>query len=437
VGDIARFARGSIPHDTTSVAAAAAPHPVVPRHGPNDRLRGRIGAEYLVVGQTSGGSGFSQPALDLRVDGHPLDAPGVAVSLDVRARRTYTILPDGTALSDSRTRVYQAALSFNAPGSPTRVTIGRQISGNLASIGVFDGGMFELAQPAWTFGLFTGTEPEPLQLDFSSTITQFGFYIQRHSRPGTDSRWAVTLGASDSYDSGQPDREFGYLQGSYLGPRLTLLLTQEVDYYRPWKLMPGMEQVSPTSTFALLRFRLLGPVTFDAGFDNRRNVRLYRDVVNPATNFDDTFRQGVWGGLTMRIGSRARIGFDARSSSGGAAGKADAYTMSWGVERISHANLMLRGRSTWYQGPDLNGWLHAVALGIDPGSGRVHLEVNGGERQELDPTSNPVARVWATWIGGDVDIAIARAWYIMFSGTRETGGFEGNDQFDVGLSYRF
>ena len=41
-------------------------------------------------------------------------------------------------------------------------------------------------------------------------------------------------------------------------------------------------------------------VSLNAGWDSRRNVRLYRDLVSPATDFDDTYRQGYWGGVEWR-----------------------------------------------------------------------------------------------------------------------------------------
>jgi hypothetical protein len=118
------------------------------------------------------------------------------------------------------------------------------------------------------------------------------------------------------------------------------------------------------------------------------------------------------------------------------AGRAEAYSLSFGAERLTPLNLVLRSRSTRYTGPTLTGWLHSLALSGDPGE-RVHVEVNGGVRQELNPMATPVARVWATWVGGDVDLALARSWYIMLSGTRETGGFQQSDQAYAGVSFRF
>jgi len=140
------------------------------------------------------GGRVSEPALDVRLDGQPLGASSVNLTIDTRARRTYTILADGSAVTDGRNRVYQAALSVNAPGSPTRVTLGRQISGNLASVGLFDGVLAELNQPDWSTGVFTGSQPEPLGLGFSSSVLELGGYAQRHSRPGAASHWTVTLG---------------------------------------------------------------------------------------------------------------------------------------------------------------------------------------------------------------------------------------------------
>jgi hypothetical protein len=331
--------------------------------------------------------------------------------------------------------VYAAGLSVNAPGSPMRFTFGRQISGALASVGVFDGVMAERVQPTWSTGVFTGTEPDPLDLGLSSSIVQGGFYTQRHSRPGADARWALTLGVSGSYQNAHANREFAWLQGSYFDARLSAFVTQEVDYYRPWKLLPGMNAISPTSTFAFFQLRATEVVALDAGFDNRRNVLLYRDFVNPETNFDDTYRQGAWGGISVRPTRRLRVGFDARVSSGGLTGTANSYTASIAADRLTRRGMSLRTRTTYYVNPQLTGLLQSAALGVDPGT-RLHLELNGGVRSERDPRAVP-ARTTATWVGLDADLTLARAWYILASATRQRGGVDGYDQIFTGLSFRF
>ena len=441
IGDTVRFMAAAPPRDS-SAAARTPPQPYTtpPRAGTGATasrpgLRGRVSVEYFLMQQVDVPGKLSQPAFGLRLDGPPGSAPSLNLTVDVRARRSYTILADGTAVTDDRSRVYAAGLSINAPGSPTRLTFGRQISGALASVGVFDGVMAERVQPTWSTGVFTGTQPDPLDLGLSSSIVQGGFYTQRHSRPGAEARWALTLGASGSYQNAHANREFAWLQGSYFDARLSAFVTQEVDYYRPWKLLPGMNAISPTSTFAFLQVRATEVVALDAGFDNRRNVLLYRDFVNPETNFDDTYRQGAWGGISVRPTRRLRVGFDARVSSGGLTGTANSYTASIAADRLTRLGMSLRTRTTYYVNPQLTGLLQSAALGVDPGT-RLHLEVNGGVRSERDPTADP-ARTTATWIGLDADLTLARAWYIMASATRQRGGLDGYDQIFTGLSFRF
>lgn len=438
VGDTVRFVPAAAPPDS-GVAAGAPSETSRPGGTTATRsrpgLRGRAVLEYFVMQQRDVPGKLSQPSLGLRLDGSPFGAGSLNLALDVRARRSYTILSDGTAVTDGHSRVYAAALSMNSPGSPAHLTFGRQISGALASVGLFDGAMAELRQADWSTGVFTGTQPEPIDLGFSSSIVQAGWYAQRHSRPGADTRWAATIGMSGSYQTGHANREFAWLQGSYLDKRLSAFVTQEVDYYRPWKLLPGMHPISPTSTFAFLQYRATERVSFDAGFDNRRNVRLYRDVVNPETNFDDTNRQGAWAGVSLQPSRRFRVGFDTRLSSGGSAGTANSYTVSLGLDRITGLGASLRTRSTYYTNPQLHGWLQSAALGFDPGT-RVHFELNGGVRSERDPAADP-ARTTATWMGVDLDVTLQRAWYVMMSATRQRGGLDSYDQIFGGLSYRF
>jgi hypothetical protein len=437
VGDTARFAPVAAPRDA-AVALHPRPAPPVRHTTLPSGLRGRVGIEYLGAGQLDGGvGGFTQPGLTLRLDGHPLGAPALGVAVDIRARRNYTVLSDGTTLTDSRNRVYQAAMTFHPPGLPMRVTAGRQISGNLASVGVFDGVLAEVNTGGWGAGMFGGAQPDPIGLQFSTQILEAGAYVQSHSPPGTRAPWSVTLGASASYDGGQPNREFGFLQASLLSSKLWMFFTQEVDYYEPWRRMTSLSPVSPTNTFALVRYRLTGSMTVEGGVDNRRNVVLYRDVVNPVTSFDDAYRQGAWAGWSLRVGRHLLVGLDGRLSTGGPAGRADAYTMSLIAGPMSRYGIVFRSRTTRYSGTQPTGWLESLALGIAPGGGRLHVELNGGRRQQWDPVTDPPTNAWVTWLGADLDVDLARSWYVVMSANRETGGFDENGQIYGGLSYRF
>jgi hypothetical protein len=432
VGDLVRYLAVAPPRDSTAPAAAAAT--AAPRRRAATALRGRVGVQYFLIHQRDGSSGrFSQPALDLRLSGSPAGAADVTMILDVRARRSYTVLGDGSTLSDDRGRVYQAAVALRRPGSALSIVAGRQLSGNLGSIGLFDGVLADWTGPGWGGGAFAGSQPEPVNLGFSSSVVEGGGYLQRHSAAGAITRWAVTLGVSGSYQAAHANREFAFVQATYLGPQLTALVTQEVDYYRWWKRLPGMALLSATNTFAFAQWRTSDRVMLDAGFDSRRNVRLYRDVVNPVTAFDDTYRRGAWVGAWWRAAAPVRIGLEVRTSGGGG-DRANSYTESLDLTRLPWG-VGVRTRTTYYTTPGLRGWLNAVTLGADPGT-RIHVDLNGGWRAEHDPLSDPV-NLSVTWVGGDLDVTLARAWYVMLSGTRQRGGLDGNDQIYGGVSFRF
>jgi hypothetical protein len=434
LGDSVRF-RAAVPPRDSTVAA----RPVAVQTGlSRTSLRGNAGAHYLVVGQGPG-SGFTQPSLDLRLDGRPVPNGPIGLSLDIRARRTVSTLAGGTAI-DGHARAYQLALSWNPASSPGRITLGRQLAPYLAVVGVFDGVLAEVNKPQWSAGVFSGSQPDPLSLAFATDVLEAGGYVQRRSRPGGRPQWSTTFGLSGSYQNAHANREFAFLQASFSNGRFSSYISQEIDYYRWWKRTPGMAAISPTSTFATARYRASNGLEVHAGFDNRRNVLLYRDFVNPVTTFDDAFRQGVWAGAELRWGRRYSIGVDARQSSGGPSGRANSYTVSLGADRVTPLGMGVRARSTYFRSQQINGWLNSLALALDPGS-RLHFELSGGARIERDPLANPTSQS-ILWGGLDLDVNLARAWYLMLSGITERGagaggGGDGTSQIYGGLSTRF
>jgi hypothetical protein len=72
--------------------------------------------------------------------------------------------------------------------------------------------------------------------------------------------------------------------------------------------------------------------------------------------------------------------------------------------------------------------------GINAGNG-VYKSVDAGRTWRhlgLDATRHLV-----TWVGADLDLTLARAWYGMLSATRQRGGLDGNDQLYGGVCFRF
>ena len=440
VGDSVRF---NVSATRDSTVAGRASVPVAPAagivrapasaQGARGTLRGRIGTHYLAV-QQAGSGGFTQPSLDLRLDGRPAPNGALGVAVDVRARRTASTNAGVTVL-DGRARAYQLAVYWNPPGSPSRLTLGRQIVPGASLIGLFDGLLAEVIRPRWNVGLFAGTQPDPLNLGFATEVQELGGYVQRRSQPGSRRLWSATLGVSGSYQNAHANREFAFLQWSLSSERFSALLSQEIDYYRPWKRTSGTPAISPTSTFATVRYGVSRRLELHAGLDSRRNVFLYRDAVDPVSTFDDAFRQGVWAGARARLTSRIWLDLDARQSSGGTVGPANSYTWSANATRLIPVATNVRARSTYFRSRDVNGWLHSIAFGFDRGTW-LHLDVSGGARLERDALATAPSQS-TRWWGLDLDASLTRSWYVILSTTAEHGGNEPMTQIFGGLSVRF
>jgi hypothetical protein len=245
----------------------------------------------------------------------------------------------------------------------------------------------------------------------------------------------VTTGLVGSYQESEVNREYLYVQGQIAGPRWSGYLTQEVDYNRGWKEDAGEDPLSPTSTFASVHVTVHRAVTLRGGYDNRRNVRLYRDLVTPETDFDDGFRQGIWAGASFEASEHIRLGLDARTNRRESEGDADSFTATLAARRIGGGPVDLRARSTRYTNDRVEGWLHALDVGGAVGR-RVHLGLTGGVRDETAEVGPPSDRS-LQWYGIDAEFNLGRSYYATVSFERTDGDLDEVDLLYVLLTWRF
>jgi hypothetical protein len=253
----------------------------------------------------------------------------------------------------------------------------------------------------------------------------------------------MTAGAVASRELGELNREFAFAQLTASGRFGSLYVVQEVDMNRGWKREAGEAAFTPTSTFAAAQLRLTEWFAVQAGADNRRNVRLYRDYVSPETEFDDAFRQGVWGGANVSL-FKLRAGGDARISRGGFAGDAAYYTGTLGIDPFTPLRLETRGRSTRFRTDRATGWLHSWSAATAPFD-VVRIQVNGGLRTQQSTLPAAIGTTLASaaplpdsrWLGLSVDLSLGRSWYVLASGTRDGAGVDLTTQLYASLVYRF
>ncbi|MBI3449522.1 MAG: hypothetical protein HY049_11490 [Acidobacteria bacterium] len=435
VGDAVRFIPAIVPPGAAEGAPAASA-PAASRSMSGPGLHGRVGLRYLYVKDTSGaGQKFTQPAADLRLDGSQLGGAPIDLNVDVRARRTAVTDSLGASNTTDLTNVYRMAVSWDTPGPGWRATMGRQFSPSLSVVNIFDGILGEYRGERWAAGAFSGTEPDPVNLGYSSDVREHGAYVEWHNATAAARRWALTTGAVGSYQQSTINREFTFAQGTYTGKSLSLWVSEEVDMNRGWKKQAEGSSFSLTSTLFNLRYRVGTAWTLNAGYDNRRNVRLYRDLVTPVTQFDDQYRTGAWGGASCRFLKRFSAGFDVRTNTGGTLGGASGYSVYLGADRLTSIAFGIRTRSTRYTNDTVDGWLHSLDIDFPIGS-RWHLDLTGGVRDETpaDPTQPSTSLKWA---GLDLDVAIGRHIFAALSVEHGSGTVDAADQGYLTLAYRW
>lgn len=400
-------------------------------------LRGRIGVRYLGSWDRGSDVALRQPGLDLLLDG-PL-APGAPIGLNVeiRSRRTSMFRPGVATATSGVMGVYQAALRIQKPRGSFRAVLGRQYAPTLAGLGLFDGVLLDLEQPRWGAGLMAGLAPELGSLALSSEIKQVGGFVQHHNRTAAALRWSLTLGGIASYQAGQVNREFGFLQGTLGARGVYAVVLQELDVNRGWKLAAGEPRFSLTSTFVSLNLTPVAGLSLNGGLDSRRNVRLYRDLATPEEQFDDRFRRGYWGGVQLTLARKLRLGGDLRTSTveGADSLRTTAWSGTLSTDPVTPLGLGLRLRGTRYETPGRGpGSLVTGGLRFSPapvGS----LELNGGMRKEAGHRDGD--RFWG---GFDVELLLQRSWFVLATFTREWGRAGLTPTTDLlygGLSYRF
>jgi hypothetical protein len=433
VGDELRFT----PHVAPVPVAAVTPAPARPTglaamiaRQRSPRIRGRVGGRYLAV--STGGMGFQQPALDLRFDGYNQLGGHVDVSVDVRNRRT---VRTGTSSSSPEqiSRVYRGSVVVRTVDSHRSFSVGRQTSASLASVSLFDGALVQSGNDRHSFGFFGGTQPDPASFGLSHDVFESGGFVEFHSAAASERRYQLSLGGITSRDSGQTNRDFLFTQGSWSTRRLMSSFTQELDLNRGWKRKQGEAVLTPTSTFWMMRVVPLKWLGIGTGFDNRRNVRLYRDHTTPADQFDDSYRQGAWVGGDVEFLKRFRVSGETRGSSG--ADHSSSWSGSAEAYRISALHISLRGRMSEFTGSSVTSRLWSSSLGMDP-TPLSHVEAAGGVRG----TRMAPATAWSNqnWQSIDVDLTLGRRWYMNGGYERDYGGSGGtSEQVQGGISWRF
>jgi len=417
------------PATTAPEPPARAPAAALRRDG---GVRGRVGVQYSALDARSEiGSDYVQPAFTLDIAGNRLGGSGWGFEADLRARRTYRDLPDGSSPSKSRNRVYALALFWADPLDRWRLSAGRQVSPDLSAVNLFDGLFVRREGRRWGFGAFAGTQPDPRDHAYSSSVKEAGAYWKYDARGPGAAGWSITSGLVGSYAEGELNREYLFARLLLGGRRTYASIAQEIDINRGWKADAGEPVFAPTNTFAFARREVFRTTSLEAGFDNRRHVRFYRDRTTPETDFDDSYRQGVWIGATQKFGGSSRLSVRASTRSG----DVRSLTAAARTSLARFRGFELGARTTRYENGIADGWLHSLTAGI-PVTRSLRFDLTRGFRRE-ETVRSPGEKRSFDWISAETGITIARRWRLFASGEVNRGEGEDHRVVYSGAQYRF
>jgi hypothetical protein len=344
-------------------------------------------------------------------------------------RSIYSSGPD-----ESRTRVYRLEATWKFADGATLLRAGRQRQPDLPTLGSFDGlGIEFRADRNFGYGAAVGTQPEPRNLAVSGDVQEAAAYV-RSTGVLARGRWILNLAAVSSYESSEISREYFVVRTNYRDASWWLSLLQEFDIYRGWRADIEGQSVGATSRYFSVRRRFSHRASVSAGFDSRRNVRIYRDRETPESAFDDRYRNGAWGALQVGIGHGAAVGMQFRTRNGVGAGSMDSQTLRLQRVPIRWTSLRAGLRTTHYANPFVEGWLGSLA--VDGRQGEIDGRIEVGLRQD-DAKNAALNDDLAWWVSAEAEARLSARWSTTLVWDHYGGSDDGRETVYSGLRYRF
>ncbi len=273
-------------------------------------VSGRAALQYFGTRDGNAGMASSLPAVLLQLSVPALFGTGVTFTFHGRATRELGG-PEPLMASRSRSnvRVYELAFSSQAPGNRFGFSLGRVTSRYVAGLGPVDGAEAFVRAGNLTAGVLGGFQPDYSNSGLDMHRQKAALFVNYGWRRGQNSGGDVSLAYGRIMFNGRLDRDFLYLQSSTrLGGAFFLYQSTEVDVMGlEGETRKGKPRL--TNTFVSASYAPLAWLTVDAGYDATRAV-YYLESMNlrSDTLLDNTLRQGIRGGVAVRLPLRIQLG---------------------------------------------------------------------------------------------------------------------------------
>ncbi len=236
------------------------------------KMNGRI--SLSTNGSISDGNekNFQRIRMALSMNVQSISASAVSFQSYVTYRHRYGIDQSQVGFYDDF-KIYALNLQY-APSDKYSIWVGRKINNVIANMGAIDGIQGEVNLKKISIGSFAGTRPDINDYSFNQNLLQFGAYLSRLDK-GKNGLAQTSLAFAEQQNNSKTDRRFMYFQhNNSLVTNLNIFLSAEMDMYKRIKDVASNE-LSLTSVFFSLRYRLRKNLSFSSSYDNRRNVIFY------------------------------------------------------------------------------------------------------------------------------------------------------------------
>ncbi|MFQ5638096.1 MAG: hypothetical protein ACE5IR_08905 [bacterium] len=277
-----------------------------------NRIRGRIAVQTLWF-DDMGAANLDYTQLALRTSLKVQHFLGMPLELRFRWRsrghHRERVLSSEIADKEWTHNVYELSFVYENASSPFEFGFGRILSHRIRGLGYIDGGLVSVRMnDLWRIGLAGGTQPSLRGSNFQTDEQKFGFFINFEKGEYRSQRISSTIAFSGRYHGGVTSREFVYLQNNFsYGSKFSVYQTVEMDLNRGWKNTNGRSSIQFSNVYLSARYAPSEALSLTASYDARKNVRVYETRTIPDSLFDETTRQGLHTGFTLRLPHRMRL----------------------------------------------------------------------------------------------------------------------------------
>ena len=189
-------------------------------------------------------------------------------------------------------KIYDLNLKFEV-ADHTKIWLGRKINPKISSIGAIDGLQVEMNLAHFFWGALAGFRPDYTNYSFNKDLLEYGAFLG-HSLKNTNGVMQTTFAGFNQTNARKTDRRYLYVQhDNSLLKNLNLFFSSEFDLYKVVNSLP-VNELSLTSLYLMLNFRISRKLSLSTSYDNRKNVIYFETYKNYVDlMLADATRQGV------------------------------------------------------------------------------------------------------------------------------------------------